>query len=135
VRVLGPGCSIIAALIVAGHIAAHTIGSPLGGAYWSASPPDSQAYKHFKTALVRMVTNSKTIGAYKPHSITLHVGQKVVFKNVSDTAHTVTSDGNKFHSPNIAIHQSWSYTPKHTRVFKYHCIYHARMRGTIVVRR
>jgi len=44
-----------------------------------------------KTAHVTIVTDRKTIGAYKPATITVHRGDRIVFKNVSNAPHTVSA--------------------------------------------
>lgn len=91
---------------------------------------------HYKTVTVKIVTNHSTIGRYSPSKVTVHVGQKIVFKNISDTHHTVTSsDFKSFVSPDIPRGHSWSYKPKKTGRFKYVCIYHPLMKGEIIVKR
>ncbi|GAC1324152.1 MAG: hypothetical protein NVS2B16_05190 [Chloroflexota bacterium] len=87
-----------------------------------------------KTAHVTIVTDRKTIGAYKPATITVHRGDRIVFKNVSNAPHTVSADNNSFGSPNIAIGKSWTFTSKKTGTFKYFCQYHGAMHGKIVVK-
>ncbi|GAC1521092.1 MAG: hypothetical protein NVS2B16_28500 [Chloroflexota bacterium] len=89
-----------------------------------------------KIAHVKIVTDPNAVGAYKPKTITVHLGQRIVFSNVSNAYHTVTADkGNVFDSHNIATGKSWSFTAKHVGVFTYHCIYHPLMHGKIVIKR
>ncbi|MGI8824355.1 MAG: cupredoxin domain-containing protein [Chloroflexota bacterium] len=86
-------------------------------------------------AHVKIVSDSNTIGAFKPKTITVHKGAHIVFKNSSDAIHTVTADKHKaFDSKDISMGASWTYTAKHVGTFKYHCKYHVGMHGTIVVR-
>ena len=84
---------------------------------------------------VKIVADPNTVGAYRPRTITVHRGQKIVFSNVSNAVHTVTADnGKSFDSKDIHVGKSWTYTAKHTGTFKYHCIYHLLMVGTIIVK-
>jgi plastocyanin len=86
-----------------------------------------------KPVSVKMITDPKTIGAYVPHSVTVHVGQEVIFDNVSNAPHTVTANDQSFNSSNIAIGASWTFIPKKTGTYQYNCIYHPLMHGILVV--
>jgi plastocyanin len=89
-----------------------------------------------KIAHVKIVSDPNTVGAYKPKTITVHLGQRIVFSNVSNAIHTVTADkGKAFDSHNIATGKSWTFTAKHVEVFAYHCVYHPLMHGKIIVKR
>ncbi|GAC1475116.1 MAG: hypothetical protein PVSMB7_30270 [Chloroflexota bacterium] len=89
-----------------------------------------------KIAHVKIITDSSSVGAYKPKTITVHVGQRIVFSNHSDASHTVTANkARTFDSGNIATGKSWTFTAKHAGVFAYHCVYHPLMHGKIVVKR
>jgi plastocyanin len=98
--------------------------------------------KHSKTILVKIVSDEKTVGRYVPKVVTVHLGQKIVFKNVSNAIHTVTAmkggsfDPKLFNSGNIGTGgHTWTYTAKHVGKFKYGCIYHPLMHGEIIVKR
>ena len=93
------------------------------------------AASSFPTLHVKVIDNPKTIGAYSPATITVHIGQKVIFDNVSSVAHTVTARDNSFDSGNLATGGSWQNTFPKTGTFQYYCIYHPGMVGTIVVKR
>ena len=82
---------------------------------------------------VRIVSDATAIGAYSPKVITLHLGQQVVFHNVSNADHTVTTNNVSIDSGNIAIGASFVYTATHVGSFPYICSYHPLMHGTIVV--
>jgi plastocyanin len=89
-----------------------------------------------KVTQVKIVSDPNTVGSYKPKTITVHLGQRIVFSNASNAIHTVTADNGKaFDSGNIATGKSWTFTAKHVGVFAYHCVYHALMHGKIVVKR
>lgn len=81
---------------------------------------------------VKIETDPNTIGKYVPASVTVQVGQKVQFINVSNTAHTVT--GNGFDSGAIPNNKG-KYDQSFSKPGRYHyyCTYHPRMFGTIVV--
>jgi plastocyanin len=92
------------------------------------------AKPQFPTVHVQIVTDPKTIGKYTPGTITVHVNQPVVFTNVSNADHTVTDQQNLFNSGNLAINSSWTLIPKKTGTFRYYCIYHQYMLGTVIVK-
>jgi plastocyanin len=79
-----------------------------------------------------IVNDPQTVGRYVPGTIHLRVGQSVIFKNVSDAAHTVTADNGAFDSGNIAQGVVWRFTATKAGTFPFHCIYHPFMHGTIV---
>jgi plastocyanin len=86
------------------------------------------------TVTVHIVNNSKTIGQYKPATITLKVGQSATFVNDSSVDHTVTaSNGTTFGSPNIPAGGTWVLTAKKAGKYPYICEYHQLMKGTVIV--
>jgi plastocyanin len=94
----------------------------------------------FAPVHVKIVTDPKTIGRYTPASVTVHPGQKVIFTNVSDYTHTVTSrqDG-LFDSHDIPTSQStpssWTLiAPKKAGKYAYYCVYHPLMFGKVIVK-
>lgn len=81
----------------------------------------------------KIVTDPKTVGKYVPPTITIHFGQGVTFTNVSSADHTVTARDNSFDSGDIGQQTKWTLVPKKTGTFKYYCVYHPFMHGTLVV--
>jgi plastocyanin len=84
------------------------------------------------TAHVRIVENETTHKyRFKPPTITVQKGDKVVWNNKSDTAHTVTFGAkyNKTVGPGGHV----SRTFPNAGTFKYHCTIHTYMHGTVVV--
>jgi plastocyanin len=75
------------------------------------------------------------IGLYRPKSITVHIGQPIIWTNNSNADHTVTEDGNPalFDSLNLAQKSSFRFTPTRQGTFHYHCQYHPLMHGTVFV--
>lgn len=93
-----------------------------------------QSKAAFGPIKVSIVTDPKTVARYVPKTITLHVGQVVTFKNVSDAPHTVTDRQNRFDSGNLATGgATWSYTGKTPGTYPYYCLYHPLMLGTLKV--
>ena len=72
--------------------------------------------------------------AFNPQTVTINVGDSVVWTQRDTTTHTVTSDTGAFGSGNLTLSK-----PKYTNTFNaagsfnYHCIPHAFMTGTIIV--
>ncbi len=96
------------------------------------------AARHATHKLVhaKIVTDASAVGAYKPKTIVVHLGDRITFRNNSNASHTITADhGRAFDSGNIAIGKTWTFTAKHAGSFPYHCSYHALMHGKIVVKR
>ena len=80
-------------------------------------------------------TNSVSIGStsFSPASITVKVGTTVTWTNNVDDVHTVTADDGSFSSSDLAYYQTYSRTFSQAGTFRYHCIHHANMKGTVVV--
>jgi plastocyanin len=98
-----------------------------------------QAKSAFPPVTVKVITATGSlkdeIGLYRPKSITVHIGQLVVWANDSNADHTVTEDGNPpvFDSLNLAQKARYTFTPTKQGTFHYHCQYHPLMHGTIFV--
>jgi plastocyanin len=102
-----------------------------GGA--ALARPDTKA--HPSTMRVSIVTDRHTTGQYKPRTVTVHLGDRIVFRNVSNAPHTVTADKGRFDSGTIFVGKSWTYTARKIGTFTYFCQFHAGMHGTIIVKR
>jgi plastocyanin len=92
------------------------------------------ARTQYPVITVKILTNAKTIGAYSPKTVTAHVGQEIVFRNVSNADHTATASNGAFDSGNISQQASWTYTPKHAGTYHVDCIYHPLMHATVIVK-
>lgn len=75
---------------------------------------------------------------FSPKSITVSVGTKVVWKNVSDAVHNVvgTAGSAKFKAYNAKLlaGKSVSFTFTKAGTYKYYCSIHPYMKGTVTVR-
>jgi plastocyanin len=82
-------------------------------------------------------TGSKTTFGYTPDSITVVIGKNntVVWINNDASIHTATSDSaGIFDTGNIVAGASVQVTLTTAGTFTYHCVYHAWMQGTIIVK-
>ncbi len=84
---------------------------------------------------VKIVENEDTHKyAFMPATLTVKVGTEVVWTNISDAPHTVTSDTGAFNTPsNLMMNQTFMMIFSQVGTFKYHCNIHAYMMGTIMV--
>jgi plastocyanin len=72
---------------------------------------------------------------FVPESLTVNVGDTIVWKNEDVAPHTATAKGkNPFDSGNLDSGKSWSYTVKKKGNYPYYCAYHLSMKGKIVAR-
>ncbi len=71
--------------------------------------------------------------AYKPKTLTVAPGTRVVFANRDEVAHTVTRKGG-FDSGRIKPGRAFAFRFKHAGTFRFHCKIHPFMRGKVVVR-
>ena len=72
---------------------------------------------------------------FQPASLSIKAGDVVVWKNVSDAAHTVTSDTGVFNTPGIlSPNGTFKFAFTRSGTFKYHCNIHLYMHATIIVK-
>lgn len=72
---------------------------------------------------------------YKPKTVEIEAGTKVSFTNQDTAKHTATSKPQgKFDSGDISKGQTKPVTFKKAGTFKYYCVYHAFMNGTVKVK-
>lgn len=71
---------------------------------------------------------------YAPGTMTVHVGDKIIWTNTGQAAHTVTADdGSAFNSGTIEAKAQFTWTFTKAGTFPYHCTFHPWMKGTITV--
>lgn len=89
-----------------------------------------------KVSVVPGAGSNTTIRGYSPDLVTVIVGTNstVTWVNDDTAPHTVTSDDGSFASGNIAPGASFTYTFTASGTYKYHCVYHPWMTGTVVVK-
>lgn len=71
-------------------------------------------------------------GNFVPNSITIEVGDTIVWKNYDNTQHKIS--GGQFSSGILEPGQTYSYTFEQTGVYEYSCEFHPGMEGTIIVK-
>lgn len=73
-------------------------------------------------------------GRFRPEVKKIHLGDRVLFVNKDDIAHTVTAGDKSFNSMEVARHGSWSHRFARPGSFPYLCMYHLPyMKGRIIV--
>ncbi len=71
---------------------------------------------------------------FDPATLTIKKGTQVVWTNMTDAPHTVTSDNGPFNtSSNLTEKQTFMFTFSTAGTFTYHCNIHAYMKATITV--
>jgi plastocyanin len=70
---------------------------------------------------------------YAPREIKIKAGDTVVWVNDDEKDHTVTADDDSFDSGNLGDGKSFRHTFKKAGKYKYHCEYHPRDKGVVVV--
>ncbi|MEO8484486.1 MAG: cupredoxin family copper-binding protein [Acidobacteriota bacterium] len=81
------------------------------------------------------VTHTVTIDAvhFQPATITVRVGDTVVWVNKDPFPHTVTAASGNLSSPDIGASDSWRWTATSAGDLPYVCKYHPTMTGTVTV--
>src|SRR5204862_47438 len=74
-----------------------------------------------------------TAWSYTPVSISVAVGSTVLWKNTGRETHGVTSQDQLFDSKLLDPGKSWSYTFDNPGIFRYFCVPHPWMKGTVIV--
>jgi plastocyanin len=74
-----------------------------------------------------------TAWSYTPVSISVPVGSTVQWKNTGRETHGVTSQDQLFDSKLLDPGKSWSYTFDTPGIYRYFCVPHPWMKGTIIV--
>jgi plastocyanin len=73
---------------------------------------------------------------FQPANITVVIGVNatVIWRNLDTVIHTVTAVDKSFDSGDMKEGATFSYTFTKPGVYDYYCIYHAWMRGTVIVK-
>lgn len=96
----------------------------------SAGPTAQKPQKGKKPA-----THTVTIEGtrFSPATITVKVGDTIVWQNKDILPHTATSKAGGFDSGRIDPGKSWKYTIRKAADIAYICTYHPMMKGTLKV--
>lgn len=71
---------------------------------------------------------------FKPATLTVQRGDRVVWVNKDLFPHTVTATNKAFDSGSIAPGDSWAYVAVRATAFSYGCTFHPTMKGLLKVR-
>lgn len=104
----------------------------------SSSTPAATSTQGGNTQTVMITTDSSGSFAFSPASLTIKAGTTVMWKNMTQVPHTVTSDDGKSFdsgsaSPIAAQSGTFSFTFNTPGTFAYHCSIHPFMKATIIV--
>jgi plastocyanin len=103
-----------------------------GGGGGTYTTPASAAPAQTTSQVKIVEVNGKYM--FEPATITIKKGSQVLWTNMSDAPHTVTSNTGAFQSPNtITEKQTFRFTFTTAGTFMYHCTVHPYMKATIIV--
>lgn len=71
--------------------------------------------------------------AYSPDNLTVDSGTTVSFPNEDSTSHTATADDDTFDTGTIEGGESGSLTLEQPGTYRYYCLFHPFMKGTVTV--
>lgn len=72
--------------------------------------------------------------AFNPGSLTIKAGDTIIWTNMDNVAHTVTSDsGTELHSGTLSTGDTYSHIFTKAGTYTYHCSIHTMMKGTVIV--
>jgi plastocyanin len=70
---------------------------------------------------------------FKPGTVTVPVGTRIVWENDDDIPHSIVETTGKFHSPALDTEDKFSFTFDKAGTFEYFCGLHPHMKGKVVV--
>jgi plastocyanin len=70
---------------------------------------------------------------FDPPQLTVHMGDRVLWRNKDLVAHTASADAKAFDSQEIVPDGTWRFVARHRGHFPYHCTLHPVMRGELIV--
>jgi plastocyanin len=71
---------------------------------------------------------------YLPATLTVNVGDTVIWKNDDIVPHTATARNKSFDSGNMEPGATWRYVANKKGTYFYYCGYHPETKGKLVVR-
>ena len=70
---------------------------------------------------------------FDPPQLTVHVGDRVLWRNKDLVSHTASADAKAFDSHEISPDGTWRFVARHRGHYPYHCTLHPVMRGELIV--
>jgi plastocyanin len=92
-----------------------------------AGPPSAAAKTKTRTVVLRGMS-------YLPATVTVNVGDTVVWKNEDIVPHTATARNKSFDSGTINPGDSWWYVARRKGTYFYYCAFHPETKGKLIVR-
>lgn len=93
----------------------------------SAGPPSAAAKPRTRTVALRGMN-------YLPATLTVNVGDTVVWKNEDIVPHTATARNKSFDSGSIEPGGTWMYVANRKGTYFYYCAFHPNTKGKLIVR-
>jgi plastocyanin len=93
----------------------------------SPSSPNAAAKSKVHTVALRGMN-------YLPATVTVNVGDTVVWKNEDIVPHTATARNKSFDSGSIEPGGFWRYVANKKGTYFYYCAYHPNTKGKLIVR-
>jgi plastocyanin len=113
--------------------AASSPSAPTATAAPTQAPTTASTSAPTQTVQIKIVENNGKY-SFQPASVTIPKGAEIVWTNMSDAPHTVTSDNNAFTGSSTFMQsQTFKMTFNTAGAFAYHCSVHPYMTGTITV--
>ncbi len=128
--------ALVAALLLAacGGGGTTTAPTPTATSQPTPSPTPTTAPSTTATVAKVKIIEKNDMYMFDPATLTIKTGTQVVWTNMSDAPHTVTSDNGTFNtSSNITQNQTFMFTFTTAGTFPYHCNVHPYMKATITV--
>ncbi|HEX6050285.1 MAG TPA: cupredoxin family copper-binding protein [Gemmatimonadaceae bacterium] len=98
-----------------------------------ADTPTTPVARHSQTKQSDTVTVTIRQFRYERDTITVKVGDVIVWRNADQLEHTVTADSGAFESPLIKPGREWSHRFAVAGTFDYHCLPHPFMKAVVRV--
>ncbi len=99
--------------------------APSGEGSTNAPAPSGDAVRSAKVEIVDF--------AYRPQTVTIEAGGKVIWQNEGPSEHTATLDDGSFSTGTLAEGKLKSESFKRPGTYTYHCEIHPQMTGTVEV--
>ena len=71
---------------------------------------------------------------FAPVEVTVSAGDSVVWRNDDQFAHTTTADSGAWSSPELKSGERYTFVPRRSGRYSYHCAAHPVMRAVVIVR-
>jgi plastocyanin len=98
-----------------------------------AAAPSAAAVAAGPTGATATRNVSITRSGFVPATVSIQVGDRVVWRNADSTRHQVVADNGTFASPILAPRQSFGFTFRASGTYRYRDTFNTKLRGTVRV--